>query len=60
MSNSVLREQIAEYLKCDRDENVKCICEPFEEFCKGVATNGILVNGGPEVFAAPKVLDIDI
>ena len=60
MSGSVLREQIAEYLKCNRDENGKFICESFEEFCKGVATNGIWVNGGPEVFAAPKVLDRDI
>ena len=60
MSGSVLREKIAEYLKCSRDENEKFICEPYEEFCKGVATNGTWVNGGPEVFAAPKVLDRDI
>ena len=47
-------------MKRNRDENEKFICEPYEEFCKGVATNGTWVNGGPEVFAAPKVLDRDI
>jgi len=60
LNGCVVRERTAEYLRRNPAENKNFVCESFEKFCSGVATNGTWVNGGPEIVAASKALDRDI